>query len=561
MEKIWLKHYPAGVPAEINPEAYSSLIELFKQSCERFAEKPALSNYGCQLSYRELANLSQAFATYLQQELKLKKGDRVILMLPNVLQYPVALFGILQAGLIAVNTNPLYAVPELIHQVNDASAETIIVLNSFAHVVAAALPHTKIKHIIVTELGDLFPWLKSLVVNWVVKYIKRKVPSWSMPTAIFFKHALAKSKNLNFQPIAIHGDDVALLQYTGGTTGVPKGAMLTHRNMVANIEQVLAWVKPVLKEGQEIMVTALPLYHIFSLTANLLSFLSFGVYNVLITDPRDFSHFVGELTKVRFTVMTGVNTLFNALLNTPAFIKLNFSAFKIGLGGGAAVQRAVAERWQQVTGKTLLEGYGLTETSPVVCICPLDLKNYKGSIGLPVSSTDVTFRDDAGRDVPLGEAGELCVKGPQVMLGYWQQPEETKKIFTADGWLLTGDIGRMDADGFIYLLERKKDMILVSGFNVYPSEVEDVIAACPGVQEVAVIGIPDASSGEAVKACIIKKVPTLTEEAIRAYCHANLTGYKRPKIIEFYASLPKSPVGKILRKELREISKDVGKRK
>lgn len=551
MEKIWLKRYPQGVPAEINADAYSSLVELFNKSCEKHADRPALSNLGSRLQYRDLAELSSAFAAYLQQVLGCKKGARIVIMLPNVLQYPVVLFGALQAGLIVVNTNPLYTVPELVHQVNDAGAETIVVLANFAHVVQAALPQTQLKHIIVTELGDLFPGLKSFIVNWVVKYIKKMVPAYSLPQAISFKKTLLTGRTLKFNSIVINGEDIAFLQYTGGTTGVPKAAVLTHRNMVANVEQVLAWIKPELVEGQEVMVTPLPLYHIFSLTANLLVFLHFGALNILITNPRDIPRLVQELAKTPFTAITGVNTLFNGLLNNSEFVKLNFGTRKIALCGGMAVQRVIAERWEKVTGSVLLEGYGLTEASPVVCICPLALKAFKGSIGLPVPSTQITFRDEAGKDVPLGEVGELCVKGPQVMREYWQKPEETKKIFTEDGWLLTGDIARMDEDGFIYILERKKDMILVSGFNVYPNEIEDVIAAHPGVLEVAAIGVPQEVVGEVVKVFIVKKDPALTEEAILAYCREHLTGYKRPKFIEFRESLPKSPVGKILRKELR----------
>lgn len=548
MEKIWLKHYQSGVPTEINPDRYSSLVELFQTSCKKFADLPALSNFGCHLTYRKLVELSQAFAAYLQKVLRCKKGDRIAIMMPNILQYPVALFGALQAGLIVVNTNPLYTAREVVHQINNAGVEIIVVLANFAHIIQDVLPQTKIKHVIVTELGDLFPWPKSWVFNWVVKFIKRAVPKWSIPQAIDFNKLLAQGKHIKVEPVLIQSSDIAFLQYTGGTTGVPKGAMLTHRNMVANVEQVVAWMSPALQEGREIIVTPLPLYHIFSLTVNLLSFLHYGALSVLITNPRDIPNLVKELAKIPFTTITGVNTLFNALLNNPQFSKLNFSHLKIALGGGAAVQHAVAERWKKITGKPLLEGYGLTEASPVVCVCPLNLRAYNGSIGLPVSSTEISFRDENDVEVPWGEPGELCVKGPQVMKGYWQSME---KIFTEEGWLKTGDIGRMDDQGFIYLLERKKDMILVSGFNVYPSEVESVIAEYPGVKEVGVAGVPDEQSGEAVKAFIVKNDPSLTEEAIRTFCHEKLTGYKRPKFIEFRESLPKSPIGKILRRELR----------
>jgi long-chain acyl-CoA synthetase len=552
MEKIWLKHYQAGVPAEINPDRYSSLLELFQVSFRKFAELPAMSNLGSRLTYRELATLSQAFAAYLQKVLGCKKGDRIAIMLPNVLQYPVVLFAALQAGLIIVNTNPLYTVPEVVHQLNDAGVETVVVLANFAHVIEKALPQLSVKNVIVTELGDLFSWPKSCLTNWVVKFIKRKVPAWSIPNAINFKKMLAQGNTLTFDPIVVSNTDIAFLQYTGGTTGVPKAAMLSHRNILANVEQLRAWITPTLEETKEIAITALPLYHVFSLTVNLLGLFSFGALNILITNPRDIPALVKELTKSQFTVIPGVNTLFNALLNNVDFVKLNFSKLKIALGGGAAVQHAVAQRWQQVTGKVLQEGYGLTETSPIVSICPFDLNSYKNSIGLPVSSTDVIFLDDHDQAVALGGVGELCIKGPQVMQGYWHNTAETQKVFTQDGWLRTGDIGRMDEQGFIYLLERKKDMILVSGFNVYPNEVEDVIAEHPGVKEVAVIGVPDEQTGEAVKVFVVKKDPTLTAEQIQLFCRDKLTAYKRPKFIEFRESLPKSPVGKILRRTLRD---------
>jgi long-chain acyl-CoA synthetase len=551
MNHIWYQQYQAGVPKEINPDAYPSVAELFQRSCERFADQPAVSNMGHTLSYRELAQLSQQFAAYLTQKLNLKKGDRIAIMLPNVLQYPVVMFGALQAGLIVVNVNPLYTVTELVHQIKDAGATTIVVLANFANVVAQALPRTHLKNIIITEIGDLFPWPKSFLINSVVKYIKKKVPAYSLPQAISFRQIIKESRALHWTPVAINGDDIAFLQYTGGTTGIAKGAILTHRNIVANVEQVVAWVSPVIEYSKEIIITPLPLYHIFSLTANCLSFLHFGALNILITNPRDISGFVKTLRKTPFTILTGVNTLFNALLNDPEFAEINFSHLKVALGGGAAIQKCVAERWQKVTGKVLLEGYGLTETSPVVCVCPMNLAEYNGSIGLPISSTDVQLKDEAGNNVAETERGELCVKGPQVMRGYWQHPEETKKVFTADGWLRTGDIARMDDKGFFYIVDRKKDMILVSGFNVYPNEVEDVIAAQPGVLEAAVIGVPNGGTGEAIKAFVVRKDPKLTAEDVRLYCREHLTGYKIPKYIEFRDSLPKSPVGKVLRRELR----------
>lgn len=552
MNKIWLTSYQQGVPSEINPDIYSSLVQLFEESCEKYKDLPAFSNLDHVLTYQQTADLSRAFAAYLQQKLHLKKGDRIAIMLPNILQYPVVLFGALQAGLIVVNVNPLYTVPELMHQVNDAGAETIVVLANFAHVVQAALPKISLKNIIVTELGDLLPCLKSILVNTVVKYVRKMVPAWSVPNAIAFKSVMAEGKKLHYQKVTVTGDDIAFLQYTGGTTGVAKGAVLTHRNMIANVEQVFSWVKFNVEERNEVMITPLPLYHIFSLTANCLCFLRFGALNVLITNPRDIPNLVKELSKHRFSVMTGVNTLFNALLNNPEFAKLDFSHLKIALGGGAAIQHAVAQRWAEVTGKTLYEGYGLTETSPVVCITPLTLKNHQNSIGLPVPSTDVSLRDEDGHEVPQGKEGELCVKGPQVMRGYWNNEAETKKVFTEDGWLKTGDIARIDEAGFVYLVDRKKDMILVSGFNVYPNEVENVIAANPDVLEVAVIGMPDPNSGETVKAFVVKKNPELTADDLIAYCRQHLTGYKLPKHIEFRDHLPKSNVGKILRRALRE---------
>lgn len=554
MDKIWLKYYQEGVPAEINVDAYSSLVELFEQCCHKFKDLPAFRNFGSEINYQELDTLSGAFAAYLQQKLGCQKGERVAIMMPNIMQYPVAFFGILRAGLIVVNVNPLYTVRELVHQINNAGAESIVVLANFAHIVQAALPQTSLKRVIITELGDLLAWPKSLMINFAVKYIKNKVPEWSMPQATLFKKAIAVGRTLKLNPITLQGTDIALLQYTGGTTGVAKGAMLTHRNIIANIEQMYAWSKPTLIEGKEVVITALPLYHIFSLTVSCLTFLKYGAINLLITDPRDIPHFVSELAKTPFTVILGVNTLFNALLNNTNFVRLNFHSLKIALGGGTAVQQATAEHWQKITGMPLLEGYGLTETSPVVCAVPLNITARKGGIGLPMPSTAIQICDENDREVAIGTAGELYVKGPQVMAAYWRQPEETRKVFTADGWLRTGDVARIDEEGFVYLLERKKDMILVSGFNVYPNEVEDVIASHPGVQEVAVIGVPDANSGEAVKAFIVKKDPALTAEMLATFCRQYLTGYKRPHYFEFCAALPKTSVGKILRRELRSVA-------
>lgn len=551
MEKIWLKQYQQGVPAEIDPDVYFSIADLFTKSCKKYAERPAFRNFDHQITYAELLRESEAFAAYLQRKLDLKKGDRIAIMLPNTLQYPIALFGAFLAGLVVVNINPLYTAPELIHQINDSGAETIVVLTNFAHVVQKAAPHTALKNIIITGMGDLLPWPKSLLVNLVVKYVKKLVPNWTFKKAISFKKILSEGKELRLNPVAINGEDIAFLQYTGGTTGVAKGAMLTHRNIIANVQQVVAWVKPNLVEGNEIIVTPLPLYHIFSLTANCLSFVCYGAMNLLITNPRDIPSFIGDLKKVPFTALTGVNTLFNALLNNADFAKLNFKTLKIALGGGAAVQKTVAEHWHEVTGKILYEGYGLTETSPVVTVIPLNYPHYNGSIGLPIPSTDISIRNDKGEEVSLGEVGELCVKGPQVMKGYWKNPDETRKILTEDGWLLTGDIARVDPEGFVYLVDRKKDIILVSGFNVYPNEIEGVLASHPAVLEVAVIGVPDPISGEAVKAFVVRKDEAVTSEELRAYCRERLTGYKIPKTIEFRETLPKSPIGKVLRRLLR----------
>ncbi len=551
MEKIWLKNYPAGVPAEINPDIHPSLIDLFTQSCEKYANKPAFANLGSVMTYAEIDAAARHFAAYLQQRLGCKKGQRIAIMMPNLIQYPVAMLGAFFAGMVVVNINPLYTARELEHQLRDAGATCIVVLANFAHVLQEVVPKVPLKHVIVTEVGDMFPWWKAAIVNSVVKYVKKMVPAWSIPSAIPFSHVMQEGKTLTLRPVELTGQDIAFLQYTGGTTGIAKGAVLTHRNMVANVEQALSWVSPIVKPGKEIIITALPLYHIFSLTANCLMFMNLGALNVLITNPRDIKGFIKELKKYKFTAITGVNTLFNALLNQPAFAKLDFSHLRLTLGGGMAVQQAVAERWKKVTGRPLLEAYGLTETSPAVTINPLDLSEYNGSIGLPVPSTEISLRDDEGREVPMGEVGELCVCGPQVMREYWERPDETANVFCDDGFLRTGDLATIDNRGFVYLKERKKDMILVSGFNVYPNEVEDVIAKMPGVREVAVIGVPHDGSGEVVKAVIVKKDPALTAAEVTHFCREQLTPYKVPKIIEFREELPKSNVGKILRRELR----------
>lgn len=554
MEKIWLNSYPPGIPAEINPDAYQSIVEVLDQSIQLYPKKPAFYNMGVTLNYNEIGQYSREFAAYLQQELKLQKGDRIAIMLPNILQYPIALFGALRAGLAIVNVNPLYKVDELVFQLNNSGAETIIVLSNFAATVQKTLTRTtSLKNIIVTQMGDMFPLPKAWITNLVIKYIY-KFPKWKISHAINFKQALKKGKNHIFKPVEITNQDIAFLQYTGGTTGIAKGAVLTHRNIVANLQQADAWFKDLLIGGHEIIITALPLYHIFSLLANCLFFSKTGGLNVLITNPRNISSMVKDMRKFKFTAITGVNTLFSALLKDPGFSTLDFSQLRLALGGGMAVQRAVAERWQEVTKAPLLEAYGLTETSPCVTINPYNLKSYNGSIGLPVSSTDVIFLDEHGKEVPIGQAGELAIKGPQVMKCYWQNEAETAKVFTKDGWLLTGDIASINEKGYVRLLERKKDMILVSGFNVYPNEVEDVLVRLPGVRECAVVGIPDEHSGEAVKAFIVKDDPKLSGESIIQFSREHLTSYKVPKYIEFRSELPKTNVGKILRRALRDES-------
>ena len=552
----WLASYPAGVPAQIDADEFASIPEVLQASIDKFRDKPAFSNLGKTLSYGEIDRLSAQFAAYLLGELKLKKGDRVAIMMPNCLQYPIATFGILRAGLTVVNVNPMYTPRELKHQLVDSGAVAILVVDNFGRTVQEALPGTQVRHTISTGLGDLLGFPKGAIVNFVLRYVKKMVPDYDIPGATRFNDALTLGQRHELPQVPIAPDDIAFLQYTGGTTGVAKGAMLTHRNLVANMQQAGAWVSTLVREGQETIITALPLYHIFSLTANGLVFMKIGGLNYLITNPRDMPGFVKELSKVKFTAVTGVNTLFNGLLNTPGFDKLDFSHLRLTLGGGMAVQRAVAERWKQVTGVPLIEAYGLTETSPAACINPMDLPDYNGSIGLPVPSTDACVKDEDGRELPTGEVGELCIKGPQVMKGYWQRSEETAAVIDAEGWLHTGDMARMDERGFFYIVDRKKDMILVSGFNVYPNEIEDVIAMMPGVREVAAVGVPDDKSGEAVKVVIVRKDPGLTEEQVKAHAKANLTGYKQPRFVEFREELPKTNVGKILRRELREPSQN-----
>jgi long-chain acyl-CoA synthetase len=550
VEKIWLKHYPKGVPAEIDINEYQSVRDVFEESAAKFAARPAFTCMGKSLSFAELDRLSAAFGAYLQAN-GCKKGTRVALMMPNILQYPVCVFGTLRAGCTVVNVNPLYTARELEHQLTDSGAEVIVVVENFARTVAEVLGRTKVRRVIVTSIGELLG-LKGVVVDLVLRHVKKMIPAWSLPGAVRFSDALAAGRTAELERVPLAHDDVAFLQYTGGTTGVAKGAVLQHRNIVANLLQARAWLRPFLGDAREVIITPLPLYHIFSLTANCLTFMTLGGENVLIPNPRDIPGLVKEMSKYKFTGMTGVNTLFNALLNNPEFAKLDFSTLHWTLGGGMAVQEAVAVKWKEVTGCPLIEAYGLTETSPAATINPLDLSAYNGTIGLPISSTEIALRDDAGKDVALGQPGEICIRGPQVMAGYWNRPDETAKVMTADGYFMTGDIGVMDERGFVKIVDRKKDMILVSGFNVYPNEIEGVVAMHAGVLECAAVGVPDAKSGEAVKLFVVKKDPNLTADAVLKHCREHLTGYKMPREVEFRADLPKTNVGKILRRELRD---------
>jgi long-chain acyl-CoA synthetase len=553
IERPWLANYPAGVPAQIDTGRYASVVAVVEEAFARFRQRPAFSSFGKQLSYGQVDELSRQFAGYLTGVLKLTKGDRVAIMMPNVLQYPIVLFGALRAGLVVVNTNPMYTARELKHQLEDSGAKAIVVLDNFAATLQQAMVGTSVEHIVTTGIGDMLGYPKGALINFVLKHVKKMVPPFELPQAVRFRDALTRGAAHAVPAVELGPDDLAFLQYTGGTTGVAKGAMLTHGNMVANMLQASAWIgTELVTPGEEVIITALPLYHIFSLTANGLVFMSLGGLNWLITNPRDMPGFVKELKKSRPTAITGVNTLFNGLLNTPGFAELDFSRLHLTLGGGMAVQRSVAERWKKTTGCTLAEAYGLTETSPAVCINPLDLAAYNGSIGLPIPSTDVAIWSEDGQPLPVGEIGELMVRGPQVMKGYWNRPNETANVLDADGWLHTGDIARMDESGYVYIVDRKKDMILVSGFNVYPNEVEDALMQHPGVAEVAAVGVPDEHSGEVVKLFVVRKDPNLTIEVLKAFCRENLTGYKRPKLIEFRDALPKSNVGKILRRELRD---------
>jgi long-chain acyl-CoA synthetase len=550
--KRWLAAYSPGVPAEIDPDSHPSLVALLEASFARFAAQPAFTNLGTTMTFAEAERHSRAFAAYLQALPGLSPGDRVAIMVPNLLQSPVVLFGILRAGMVAVNVNPMYTTPELEHQLADSGARVIVVLENFAHTVAAALPRTKLETVVVTRLGDHCPALKRVVVNFVVKHVKKLVRPWRIPGAIGYRAALARGAELPYAAPRLEGSSLAFLQYTGGTTGRAKGAMLTHRNLVANTLQAAAWARPLYSVDAGVLVTPLPLYHIYSLTANLFCFAHLGAHNLLITDPRDFKGFVALLRKHRFAFMTGVNTLFNALLDTPGFTALDFSALRVVMGGGMAVQRDVAARWQAATGIMIAQGYGLTEASPIVSGVPLHLKEFDGSVGVPFPSTEVAIFDDAGHEIPPGEAGEICARGPQVMAGYWGKPDETAKVLFGDGWLRTGDVGRLDAAGFLFIEDRKKDIIVVSGFKVYPNEIEDVATLQEGVREAAAIGVPDSQSGEAVKLFVVRGDDKVTAADVLAHARRSLTGYKVPRHVEFVDELPKSNVGKVLRRALKD---------
>jgi long-chain acyl-CoA synthetase len=551
MNRIWLKSYPPGVPADIEPTKLRTLRELLEHSCQTHAELVAYVQMGRALTYRELDRLSLQFAAWLQKTAGLKKGDRLAIMMPNVLQYPIAMFGALRSGLAVVNTNPLYTAPELEHQLADSGATAIVVLENFAHVLEKVLPRTKLKHVIVTAAGDLLGFPKSAIVNYVVRHRRKQVPPWHIPGATDFKSVVAAGGRLTLDAVDLGPSDLAYLQYTGGTTGVAKGAMLTHGNVSANILQAEAWVRPLFAEKPDTLITPIPLYHIFALTGNCLLFTRLGWRNILIINPRDFPTVIAELKKYPFAYISGVNTLFNALMHSPGFESIDFSHLRITLGGGMAVQEAVARRWKQMTGNNLTQAWGLTETSPAACINP-PLEDFNGSIGLPIPSTELAIKDDAGQDLGIGEIGEICIRGPQVMAGYWNRPDETAKVMLPDGWLRTGDIGRVDQRGYVFIEDRKKDMILVSGFNVYPNEVEAIAAAHPGILEVAAVAQPDEHSGEVVALFVVRKDPSLSERDVIDYCRQSLAGYKVPRHVYFRTELPKTNVGKILRKALRE---------
>jgi len=553
MEKIWLKEYPKGVPAEIDVNEFPSLREFLEQSFEKYRSLPAFTNMGHSITFGELDQCSRYLGAWLQKNAGLSKGDRVAVMMPNIIQYAVAVAAILRAGLTVTNVNPLYTPRELEHQLKDSGAKAIIIVENFAGTLAKVRNNTDIKTVVVTAIGDMLPAPKRHLVNFVIRRVKKMVPEWNIPDAVPFHKALKEGKWQTMDRPALGHEDVAFLQYTGGTTGVAKGAVLIHRNIIANVLQARAWLSATVTEGQSVVITPLPLYHIFSLTANFFTFTFMGGNNILITNPRDMPGFIKELKKQKFTFITGVNTLFNGLLNTPGFDEVDFSQLRATLGGGMAVQRAVAERWQQVTGKPLIEAYGLTETSPAACINPMTNTEFNGSIGLPISSTEVSIRDEAGQDLGIGAVGEICIRGPQVMAGYWNRPDETDKVMLEGGWFRSGDMGRMDDKGYVFIEDRKKDMILVSGFNVYPNEVEGVAVMHPAVLEVAAVGIPDEKSGELVKLFVVcKPGESVTEKELIAFCRESLTGYKVPRRVEFRDELPKTNVGKILRRELRD---------
>ena len=552
MERVWLDSYTEGTPHEIDPDTYPSLVAIIDEAIARFPDRPAFENMGVRITFAELDRLAKEFSGFLVSQAGLARGDRIALMMPNVLQYPVALVGALRAGLVVVNTNPLYTVRELRHQLVDSGARAIVVLENFGHVLEECIEDTEVEHVVVTGLGDMLGFPKSALVNFVVRHVKKLAPRFRIDGAVRWGDALASGRGKATGEVELGGEDVAFFQYTGGTTGVSKGAMLTHRNMVASVLQADGFLRPFAHEGEEVVITALPLYHIFALAVNGLLYMRFGALNVLITNPRDMPGFVKTLKGVRFTVITGVNTLFNGLMNTAGFSELDFSPLRISVGGGMAVQSAVAERWKEMTGIALLEGYGLTETSPCACMNPLHFEDYTGSVGVPMPSTECRVVDDAGNALPVDTPGEICIRGPQVMRGYWNRPEETAAVLDEAGWLRTGDIAEMDSNGFFRIVDRKKDMILVSGFNVYPNEIEEVVSQHPEVLEVGAIGVADELSGEAVKIVVVKRSPGLTEESLRAYCEEHLTGYKRPRHIEFADDLPKTNIGKILRRELRD---------
>ncbi len=553
MEKLWLSSYPKGIPENITPPPFNSLKDLIESSLVKYSERIAYSNMGATLTFKQLDEMSYNFACYLQQDLNLKKGDRVAIMLPNIMQYPVALCGILRAGLVVVNVNPLYTPRELKHQLSDSGAESIIILDNFAHVLAEIIDDTAINQVILTKVGDLLGFPKNHLINFVLKYIKKAIPKYTLNSIINFQTTLENTTDHSLDPVDLNGDDLAFLQYTGGTTGLSKGAMISHKNMVYNLHQSKAWQGNLFDDVEVIIaITALPLYHIFSLQSNCLAMMLDGGENVLITNPRDFPAFVKELKKHKFVYITGVNTLYASLLNTPGFDEVDFTALRFTIGGGMAIQKAVSKDWEKITGQPILQAYGLTETSPAAVVNPIDITEFNGSIGLPISSTEVSIRDDQGENIAIGELGEICIRGPQVMVGYWEQPDETAKVMLPDNWFKTGDIGRMDEQGYIYIEDRKKDMILVSGFNVYPNEIEGVVVELEGVLEAAAIGIDNQQSGEVVKLFVVKKDPKVTKDEIYAHCKKNLTAYKMPKEIEFRDDLPKTNVGKILRRALRE---------